>query len=175
MVWRTHVLFGLSSIWLVSWIPALWNPGTAAPMAVCAAVGALLPDLDAGTAKIAQLSVARIRPLAPLSIWVGDLFGHRGVTHSVLGLVSFGVISALLAALWFGPPGAAAALLGYASHLAGDACTVSGIPFLFPDRTRRFLLPKLLRFATGSHTEDLLLLLFAEASLALLLPVLLNR
>jgi inner membrane protein len=144
-------------------------------MAACAALGALLPDIDAGTAKIAQLSIGRMTPLATISMMARDAFGHRGITHSMVGTVLVGGVAAIVAGHWLGLSGAVALLLGYASHLIGDACTVSGIPVLFPDRTRRFALPKALRFVTNSRTEDFLLVLFAEASLALLLPLLFPR
>jgi len=175
MVWKSHVLFGISSLWLVSSFPNLWSADTAGPMAACAALGALLPDIDAGTAKIAHLSIGRISPLAPVSMMARDAFGHRGITHSIAGIALFGGAGASIAGWFLGVPGAVALLLGYASHLVGDACTVSGIPVLFPDRTRRFALPKVLRFVTNSRTEDFLLVLFAEASLALLLPLLFPR
>ena len=175
MVWRTHVLFGISSLWLVASFTNLWNAGTAGPMAACAAFGALLPDIDAGTAKIAQLSIGRMTPLAPVSMMARDAFGHRGITHSAVGIALFGGVAAMVVGHCLGLSSAVALWLGYASHLVGDACTVSGIPVLFPDRTRRFALPKALRFVTNSRTEDFLLLLFAEASLALLLPLLFPR
>jgi len=172
MLWRTHVLLGLSSLWIVAGIPGLLSPANAGPMAACAAFGALLPDLDAGTAKIAHLSVLRVRPFAPASASMMRAYGHRGIMHFVKGTLLFGGSAALAVGLWLGAAPALAVLLGYASHLAGDACTLTGIPAMFPDGTRRFLLPKPLRFATGSATEGLLLILFAETSLALYLPLL---
>jgi membrane-bound metal-dependent hydrolase YbcI (DUF457 family) len=143
-------------------------------MAACAALGALLPDIDAGAAKIATLSISRISPLAPVSMTAREAFGHRGFAHSLAGAALAGA-AAITAGRFPGIPGAAALLTGYASRLAGDACTVSGIPVVFPDRTRRYVLPKALRFVTGSRTGDFLLVLFAEASVALLLPLLLPR
>jgi membrane-bound metal-dependent hydrolase YbcI (DUF457 family) len=45
--------------------------------------------------------------------------------------------------------------LGYASHLAGDACTRTGIPLLYPRRTHYHLLPHRTRVVTGSEYEEL--------------------
>jgi len=60
-------------------------------------------------------------------------------------------------------------VLGYGSHLAGDACTKSGIPLLYPDPRRLHLLPRPLRLTTGSQAEDALLPLLAVSVLVLLL------
>ena len=47
-----------------------------------------------------------------------------------------------------------AAALGCATHIAGDSCTVSGCPWLWPFSDRDFhLLPEPLRFTTGKFAE----------------------
>ena len=47
-----------------------------------------------------------------------------------------------------------AAALGTACHIAGDSCTVSGCPWLWPFSDRDFhLLPEPLRFTTGKFAE----------------------
>jgi len=64
---------------------------------------------------------------------------------------------------WGGVYGAAA-LLGYGSHLALDAMTRHGVPLLptrrrdgrWGLRQRQHLLPRRLRFVTGSAAEDVL-------------------
>jgi membrane-bound metal-dependent hydrolase YbcI (DUF457 family) len=57
-------------------------------------------------------------------------------------------------------------LLGYASHLALDACTVSGVPLLYPANRKCHLLPKLLRVVTSSPEEGLVFALVAGMVLA---------
>jgi hypothetical protein len=63
--------------------------------------------------------------------------------------------------------------LGYGSHLAADACTRSGIPFLYfhvsRNKRRYHLLPPRLRFVTGSDAEAALLPLLGLLILLLLL------
>ena len=140
-------------------------------MAACAALGALLPDLDAGAALAAQLSLGKVRPLAPISAAMRGIFGHRGVMHSLVGIAVFAGPVAVLAWIWLGLGAAVALLLGYASHLAADAYTVSGIPALYPDKSRRFLLPRSARIVTGSFSEDVILLAAGEACVALLLTI----
>ena len=146
-------------------------------MALIIALAALLPDLDAPRSKIRSLAVGPFRPLDPL----GDVFyaawGHRGPLHSLLGLTVFGLLFALPLALLWGWLHGAAALLGYASHLTLDAMTRYGIPLL-PEqgkdgrwslKHRRHLLPRSLRFVTGSAAEDVLQAVLLGADLILLL------
>ena len=150
---RTHALAGVASLWCLQAVPNLIRPELLAPLGVLAALGALLPDLDANQSQIKHLSVAGIKPFAPSSVLLYRTFGHRGVLHSLLGL---GIATFLLLPMAFAT-GLAVPLaisLGYASHLATDACTKSGIPLLYPDRRRYHLLPRPLRLTTGSQAED---------------------
>lgn len=150
---RTHALAGVASLWCLQAIPNLVNPELLAPLGVLAALGALLPDLDATESQIKHLSVGGVRPFAPLSVLLNRTFGHRGLLHSLLG---WGIATLVLLPLGFtiGPTVPLAISLGYASHLATDACTKSGLPFLYPNRKRYHLLPRLLRLTTGSQAED---------------------
>ena len=59
--------------------------------------------------------------------------GHRGFTHTLWGALTFTALAATLAILLTGSMNwsvniGGVWLLGYASHLAADACTPSGIP-----------------------------------------------
>lgn len=61
--------------------------------------------------------------------------GHRGFTHTLWGALAFTTLTAAAAFTITGSiqgalPVATVWLLGYASHLATDACTPSGIPLL---------------------------------------------
>ena len=153
MMGRTHALAGVASLWCLQVVPSLIQPELLAPLGVLAALGALLPDLDAAQSQIKHLSVAGIKPFAPLSLLLNRTFGHRGLLHSLL---SWGVATLVLLPLGFtvGLAVPLAISLGYASHLATDACTKSGIPFLYPNRKRYHLLPRPFRLTTGSQAED---------------------
>lgn len=167
MMERTHILVGISSLWLLAWIPNVVTPDTLGSLTVCAALGALLPDLDANNSTIKHLSVARIQPFAPVACVLSRDLGHRGATHSLLGLGIFAVLT--LPLVWFWPWGYWAALvLCYTSHLVADACTKSGIPFLYPNRKKVHLLPRAWRLTTGSLAEDALVPIIALAILFLL-------
>lgn len=172
MLWRTHVLAGISSLWLLQPIPGLFTTETLAPALVIAAFGALLPDLDAAESKVKYLEVGGVRPFAPISIATNQAFGHRGLLHSPVILVVIGMLAALLS-VWWGGVLSFALWLGYASHLVLDSCTPSGISRLPLHKGRFHMLPLPLRIVTGSLAEDLVLALLAVLTMVLLLQYLL--
>jgi inner membrane protein len=96
-------------------------------------LGSLLPDIDHPQSYLG-------RRLWILSAPINKLFGHRGFTHSLLSLFLLGTATAVWWAnnpLFFG-----GLLLGYLSHLLGDMTTISGVPLLYPKKTRYKFFPK---------------------------------
>ena len=168
MMGRTHSLAGVASLWLLQSVPTLDHPELLAPLSALAALGALLPDLDAAQSQIKYLSLAGVTPFVPLSRLLNRTLGHRGLLHSALG---WGIATLLLLplAIFAGISVPLALSLGYASHLATDACTKSGIPFWYPKRKRYHLLPRPLRLTTGSAAEEAIFVLFAVLVVGLLL------
>lgn len=138
----SHILIGMSS-----W--ALAVRFTNAPLnefAVAAVVaGSLLPDIDHPGSWLG-------RRLLPVSMFLGSIFGHRGVTHSLIAVVA--MIAVIV--LWGGAAYSTVAALavGYLSHLGADLLTNSGIPLLWPSQ-RRFALPLA---STGGLREWILVL-----------------
>lgn len=171
MMGSTHIIVGMSSLWLLAVVPHALTPDTIGPLMACAAFGALLPDLDATSSTIRSLSVARIQPFVPLSVLLSRALGHRGATHSLLGLFVAAVLLLPVAFFW-GWLFWLALLLGYGSHLAADACTKSGIPLMHPRRKRYHLLPLPYRLTTGSFAEETLTPLIALLVFILLLALL---
>jgi inner membrane protein len=184
MLWRTHVLAGISCLWLLEAVPPGIQRDNLALLAGVAAFGALLPDLDAAESKIKHLSVARIKPFYIPAQAIHRQLGHRGFSHSLAGVALLALVasSATLAIEYIDLPllsfwnwqASAALVLGYASHLAADASTKSGIPLLYvplvyPKKRRYHLLPPSLRFTTGSQAEETLFPLLALLILLLLL------
>ncbi len=186
-MWRTHVLGGISALWILEMTPGITNTANVGVLAAVAAFGALLPDLDATSSKIRSLGVAGIQPFNPLGAALNGALGHRGVLHSPKALVFLAGCAALLS-LWAGPVPATALWLGYASHLALDACTKSGIPNWgtrqtlpgwtaspterpLPSRRtgRIYLVPPICRVVTGSAGEDAYFMILAASAVALLL------
>lgn len=117
---------------------------------VGALVGALLPDIDHPKSWLG-------RRIPFIALPIAAVFGHRGITHSLLAVV--GVAWALRHALAHWELGAGWGLaavgvgVGYLSHLLGDFATHGGVPVLWPLK-RRFSLP--LTFKTGGAFEYLL-------------------
>lgn len=169
MMGRTHALLGAGSIWLLSAVSGAVTNANVAPLCAIAAFGALLPDLDASQSMVRSLKVGSVRPFAALGFVAHRQWGHRALLHSPVGLVAFAGLCVPVGLLCRPLP-AAALWLGYASHLAGDACTRTGIPG-WPNRPDRkiFLLPPRFRLVTGSPAEERMVPLFAVAVLLLLL------
>ena len=166
---RTHALIGVCSLWLLVPLPQLLTRENFSPLAAVAAVGALMPDLDATQSLLRSTQVIGIRPFVPVADVLHGLFGHRGLLHSLLGLLLFSLLVALPLSFWWGWQPSLLLTVGYASHLAADACTKSGIPLLFPRKRKYHLLPPSLRLTTGSQAEEAVLVAFALLALMLVL------
>jgi len=168
MLWRTHTLAGITSLWLLYPLPGVFTLQTLPLAIIMASLGSLLPDIDAVESKIMNLGAFGITPFAPVSRIVNRSFGHRGITHSPIALVPVAVFSVVLS-FWIGVVPGISLLLGYGSHLVMDALTRSGISLLPMSQKRLHLLPLRLRLVTGSLKEDLFMLILALAALLLLL------
>lgn len=120
---RTHVLAS-PAFYLVGMLVAGRPP---APEAfLTCALGSVLPEVDKPDSLVGRAF--------PLSSWIHERFGHRGLTHSLLGLLSamglFAPLALISFDLWLG------LLIGYLSHLFLDMATLEGVPLLWPKRTR---------------------------------------
>lgn len=155
MTWRTHALTGINALWLLTAIPYGITANNIALLSALAAVGGLLPDLDAAESKLKHLRVGGVKPFALLSPSLHRALGHRGLLHSLAGF-SLVVSIALSLAPWWGWQPSLALGLGYASHLLTDSATRMGIPLLYPHPQRFHLLPLRWCIVTGSPTEDAL-------------------
>lgn len=112
-----------------------------------AAIASLLPDIDHPNSWMGRRLPFLSRPLAAI-------FGHRGLTHSLLA------VALLLGLGFYGLGGWAAPLVvGYLSHIAADGLTPQGVPLLWPSR-RRFSLPIC---TTGGMVEYIIVALFATS------------
>lgn len=134
--------------------------GTALVAILANQIGGIAPDID--------------QPTAPLwrNLPVGKLFGktvgkflggHRFLTHSLLGVVLFGVLAKLLLNflhpimphvgigwVWW------AFIIGMLSHLVMDTFTKEGVPWLLPIPIKFGFPPfKSYRVTAGKHVEAL--------------------
>ncbi len=93
----------------------------------------LLPAVTQGLLWLALLPFEKA--LAAIGAGLRAYTVHRGFTHTLLGALAFTALAVGAAFLITGDPRCSLAVgvvwaLGYASHLAADACTPSGIPLL---------------------------------------------
>ncbi len=144
MMASSHVMVGLAAWTLAA--PALHLPVLSPACLGLATLGALLPDIDHPASWVGR----RVRPV---SRPVAALFGHRGLTHSLLAVLG---MVALLEHYGFGRPAVTAIAVGYLSHLAADGLTTRGLRLAWPAR-RTFGLPVC---RTGSLGERLVVTLF---------------
>ncbi len=124
-------------------------------------IGGLAPDIDQPTADLwhripAGSIVGRI--ICPF------LGGHRFLSHSLLGIVVFGIVTKYLLMLmrtflivdinmvWW------AFMIGFVSHLVADTITREGVPWLFPIPFHFGIPPfKFLRMKTGGIIEKMII------------------
>ena len=170
MTWPTHTLFGISTLWLLVPVPPEVLHASFGVLAAAAALGALLPDLDASESKIKHLKISntQIKPFTLPALVVSRSDQHRGLLHSFAGLGMMAMFF-IPATFWIGWAPVAALLLGYFSHLMADAATKSGVRLFYPSPKRFYLLPLTWRFTTGSSAEEGLLPVLALIVAPLLL------
>jgi len=174
MIAPTHIAFGL----LAASFLGLVSGNSLGPEAFAlAAFGALLPDVDTTTSTIGRL-------LYPLAAFIERRFGHRSITHSLVGLL---IAASLAYGLWliadsFHLPfaishrpsaiGYFAFVTGYASHLLADSMNKAGIPLFWPNLNYQAVLPgnEAYRIRVGSTAEFVLLAILVPIT-ALTVPL----
>lgn len=121
MIFLTHLLGGIVSVVYFGGYLGVGVDGNSRTVAiVAAAVFSVLPDIDMVKSKVGK-------KLQPFSNILALIFRHRGFLHSfVFAALIYGAVRYMAS-----PQVAAAAAIGYASHLALDSLTKEGvIPFL---------------------------------------------
>ena len=146
MMARTHVVFGLALCLAAGRLGVV--PVDALTLGA-AGIGSLLPDLDHPKSTFG-------RKVPFVSVPFAAIAGHRGFTHSLIGVGLcvaglLSVVGGLAAPPWAGA--LEAGILGYLSHLLIDMGNPAGVPLLFPSR-RRFRFPLTCR--PGGLLESLL-------------------
>ncbi|MEO1743214.1 MAG: metal-dependent hydrolase, partial [Cyanobacteria bacterium J06629_9] len=93
-----------------------------------AAVGGMMPDLDHPESALG-------RRLLLISVPLSAIFGHRGMTHSLLAVIALvGLLVAVTTIPAYHALGQLITplIVGYLSHILGDALTPSGVPLFWP-------------------------------------------
>ncbi|MCL5409758.1 MAG: metal-dependent hydrolase [Patescibacteria group bacterium] len=162
MTGRTHDLAALTALNLVIITTPLpdFSFSTAIFSIGACTIGGLAPDLDQPTSSLWH------------KIPAGSLIGkiahpflghHRTLSHSILGIIFFGLLSRYLLNLlgqtilvdmslaWW------AFMIGFVSHLIMDTFTTEGVPWFFPIPFHLGIPPlAALRIKTGGWIEKLL-------------------
>ena len=109
----------------------------------------LMPDIDIPTSRIG-------RPLFWLSVPLEKRFGHRTITHSVIGVV---ILAVLASPLYFTYPLYFWAVMGgYWSHIQIDMANIRGVDLFWPSSIRVVMPGKIkFRLEVGSKAEMILL------------------
>lgn len=155
MLWYTHIAIGAAAG--IYALPVVGATGKEALISIgISAAAALIPDIDAPYSAI-----GRKQPIT--SKTVNLVFGHRGVTHSLLGCaVAAALLKAVLpAAIWHFKK---FLLAGYISHILADMLTPAGVPVLWPVK-KRFRVPLA---TTGGFVEKII---FAVAAAFILTKI----
>ncbi|MGH7142270.1 MAG: metal-dependent hydrolase [Candidatus Saccharimonadales bacterium] len=164
MTARTHDLGAITALGLVLVVVPIQSVtlGTALLAILANQIGGIAPDIDQPTAPFWRN--------LPSGNFVGKIFakmlgGHRFLSHSLLGILLFGVLTDLLlyflhplmlsiniTLVWY------AFLIGMISHLLMDTFTKEGVPWLLPVPIK-FGLPPVhrLRITTGKYVETLII------------------
>lgn len=120
-------------------------------------LGSILPDLDEPQSLIGR----KLGIIAYILRFLG--LEHRTLSHSILFSLIF-----LIPAILFPYPFNSVLLgigVGIILHCIGDMLTKSGLKyFLYPYQVELHLLPKELRFRTGSITEEILIIILLIAN-----------
>lgn len=159
MTGRTHDLAAFTALSYVLVTQPLSSISLATGMAALSAtlIGGLTPDIDQPTANLwNRLPGGSIigRIVTPI------LGGHRFISHSILGVVLFGIVTKWLLnmahevilvdmdVVWI------SFMIGFVSHLIMDTFTKEGVPWLFPIPFGFGIPPiKFLRIGTGGFVE----------------------
>lgn len=165
MTARTHDVAAITALAFVAVLEPVHTLALSTILASMLAnqIGGIVPDIDQPTAPFwRNLPVGRL---------FGKVFdtligGHRFISHSLIGLILFGLLSnALLHFLqpilghidiqivWW------SFMIGVVSHLAMDTLTKEGVPWLLPIPIKFGIPPlKRLRVTTGKWEETFVIL-----------------
>ena len=153
MTAATHVLVALASVGLERNFTGVFPSLFSLPLIV---LGSLAPDIDNQGAIVRwgrwlqpwvgkRIARAIEAPLLALSGVVRSIFGHRGFLHTPIFCALLFAAGITLECEWL-----IHFAWGYATHIAADCCTVSGVPLLGPFTKGRV---SILPIRTGSVGE----------------------
>lgn len=135
-----HLIFALSSAIFAKKIElsSTLAQGVWGHVVIGGILSSLIPDIDHPKSFLGQR-------LKWLSVPISKIFGHRGITHSLLAITAcyiFICSSLSPQTIIINVPAdfIHAMIVGYISHIIADMLTPAGVPLLWPYR-RRFSIP----------------------------------
>jgi len=139
----THTAFTTLSIGLLG---AIVNTPLSPVAYSLAALGSILPDIDTTGSGIGKI-------VLPLSTFLERKYGHRTITHSLLGTVIFALIFSPML-LFHGYSFYSCLIFGIFNHIILDSANKTGVPLFYPQLIRA-VIPNNERFRilTGSREE----------------------
>lgn len=148
MQYRTHLTTSLA----IS-LPIMGATGTLSIGSIGAlALGTVFPDIDEPHSWIGS----RTRGVSDV---IHLIFGHRGLTHSLVGLILAFLTVLLMATLTsFNLMTGMYFVIGYGLHLIEDSFSKSGVKWLLPLTDKSFQFGNGFYYTTGGFIENLILL-----------------
>ena len=181
MTGKTHQVAGITVGlgYFLTIAEPTYQPATLAAVLVGSSLAALLPDIDESASTIWD----KIPLIGHAAGEVAEkaTFGHRNLTHSLLGFL---IVGGLLYWLLLKFPGYwginihilyISMIISYGTHLLADAFTEKGIPIFWPWHRNFGIPPKPLdgiRIETGKWFENLIL--FPLLNIILLIIIIAN-
>ena len=181
MTGKTHQAIGITTAityFVVSSTPS-YNPATFAAVIGGSSIAALLPDIDQPAGELWDKIPIVGHSAGKIASKIS--FGHRNITHSLIGfaLIIFGVYKLISTfPLYWGIDHHklfVAVALSYAMHLLADSFTLEGIPILFPYQRMFGIPPKPfdgIRIQGGKWFENIVI--FPLANIILFLAIIIN-
>ncbi|MES0334783.1 MAG: metal-dependent hydrolase [Candidatus Magnetobacterium sp. LHC-1] len=119
-------------------------------MTIFSVLGGLLPDIDSPESIISTILFPIAKPWAIARKFfkkhkfkmLGDMFEHRGITHSLLPILPLLIWRNIIVL---------GLIVGILSHIAIDMLNDRGVPLLYPITTKRV---HVLTITTGNWTEN---------------------
>jgi len=175
VTYRTHVALSLS-LTLIPFSTTILPVEDTLQLAliiITTYIFSLSPDFDEPNSYLSKRF-----PWIIISSVISIFTTHRGVTHRFLA--PFIVTIATLPFFVYYPEYSfliPVIFLAYLGHLIGDGFTIGGLRrFYYPfSKSTKWFLPKILRFKTGSITENFYLFIFSILSIFQLYFVIINN
>ena len=148
MKYQTHL-----TLTMAVGLPLMAATNEVSALNVCVlGIGSLLPDIDHPSSFLGKRNKIA-------SGITNKTLGHRGGTHSLIGVIITFVICTFIQFHYFASSGANMTfwlLFGFLAHLIEDSFSKDGIHWLWPRKKRRKH-PKLIYYTTGGIGEYLIL------------------